>query len=162
MSDRTKVEFQPLAGVLAAVLPGLGHAFLGDPKRGLLVFAGVMGMFMGGLLIGGIDAVDRVEDKWWFVLQAGVGPTAFAVDAVHQNYFKVREVVNGRERVRSGLPDPAGNGGEPARNRKSLGRVNEAGALYAAMAGMLNAIAVIDALWHVRRPRGARREGAVS
>jgi hypothetical protein len=157
MSNRPDLEFQPVAGLLAVVLPGLGHAYLGHVKRGVLAFAGVMGLFLGGIFIGGIDAVDRREDFWWFVLQAGVGPVAFATDAVHQNYFKVEVRQGGQNIRRSGHPDPAMNGGKPAPSKKSLGLVNEAGSLYAAMAGMLNMIVIIDALWHA--PARRRRDG---
>lgn len=157
---------QLIAGVLGCVLPGLGHAYLGHVARGVLVAAGVLGLFAGGILIGGIDVIDRREDRWWFVLQAGVGPVAFVVDSVHQNWLKVPagpERVGSRLGARvSALPDATQNpGGVAAPNTKSLGRVNEVGSLYTALAGMLNAIAVIDALW--RRPaRRADRRGAVA
>ncbi len=151
-------EFQPVAGVLAVILPGLGHFYLGHIRRGLGVLGGVMGLFLGGMFIGGIDVIDRQEDKWWFVLQAGVGPIAFAVDAVHQKQFKIPDVQGGRVVRRTASPDPSDNpGDQPARNRKSLGRVNEVGSLYIALAGMINAIAVIDALWNM--PARRRREG---
>lgn len=76
------------AGVCAMLFPGLGHAVRGEAKRGLMAAIGVLGMFFGGLLIGGIDTVDSREDKWWFYGQAFVGPLAFGADWVHQNQFK--------------------------------------------------------------------------
>lgn len=144
-NSRDPEVFQPVAGVLAAVFPGLGHAALGEVRRGALICLGVMGLFLGGMLIGGIDVVDRHEDKWWFVLQAGVGPTAFVVDSVHQRFVK--------------------EDGVSAPERKSLGRVNEVGSLFAAMAGLVNFIAVIDAFWHApvrRRGRRGEEGGGVS
>ncbi len=139
-------QLEPFAAILAYVLPGLGHLALGKPKRAACIFCGVMGLFFGGLFIGGIDAVDRKEDFWWFVGQAGVGPVAFVVDRVHQNWFKVEDESEASVR-RSMLPD------ENPRNRKSLGHPNEIGALYATIAGMLNIICVLDCLWHAPRPR---------
>lgn len=136
---------QPVAGVLAFLFPGLGHAFLGEPKRAVLIAVGVLSLFFGGMLIGGIDVVDRREDFWWFAGQAGVGPVAFGVDWVHQNRFKVQEPGGA---VRSPLP------GEEPGKITSLAKVNEIGALYAALAGLLNVIAIIDASWHA--PRRAR------
>jgi hypothetical protein len=151
-------SFQPVALLLACALPGLGHAYLGDVKRGVLIFSSIMGLFLGGILIGGIDVVDRTEDKWWFILQAGVGPTAFATNALHQNVYKL-EFRGPRGPVRqSGRPDPADNpNNQPAPAKKSLGRVNEVGSLYTAMAGMLNLIVVIDAAW---RHAGVRRRNS--
>lgn len=81
-------QFKPVAGVLAMLVPGLGHVLLGQRQRGVMIFAGVAGLFLGGLLIGGIDSVDREEDFVWFLGQALVGPAAFGVDYVHQNHFK--------------------------------------------------------------------------
>ena len=46
-------------------------------------------------------------------------------------------------------PNPGEN--PPPAIRKSLGRMNELGTLYSAIAGMLNLIAIIDAAWHGRR-----------
>lgn len=143
---------QPLAGLLALALPGLGHASLGEPGRALLIAAGVLGLFLGGLLIGGIDAVDSREDRLWFIAQVWVGPVAVGVDWAHQNLLKEDD---GRGVRRT--PDPVGEGGKRAPYSKSIGRINEIGALYCALAGLLNLIAIIDASWHTpaRRRKGA-------
>lgn len=146
---------QPVAGVLACLFPGLGHWYLDSFRRGGLICLGVMGLFVGGMLIGGVDVVDRRQDKWWFVLQAGVGPTAFLVDRWHDQH---RRSDGGRS---AGLtpPVPAASANR-LEVTKSLGRVNEVGSLFAAMAGLLNLIAVIDAFWHAdRAPRTRRRAG---
>lgn len=135
-------RLQPVALVLAILLPGAGHVFLGERKRGVCIGAGVLGLFLGGLLVGGIDAVDRKEDFWWFTAQAGVGPVAFGVDAIHQS-LKVTDERTGQKR--SPHPD------EDGAYTKSLGKINEIGALYAALAGLLNVIAVIDAGWRPDR-----------
>lgn len=99
--DGSGVHFQPIAGVLALLLPGLGHWFLGYRRRGVFIAIGVLGLFSGGILIGGIDAVDRREDFPWFLGQALVGPVAIGTDWLHQNHFKVRDV----QGLRSAMPD---------------------------------------------------------
>lgn len=136
--------FQPVAAAMAIVLPGLGYLWYSDVKRAIYVGIGVLGLFVTGLFVAGIDAVDRKEDKWWFLLQAGVGPTAFVVDHLHQNQFKTNV--------------PPGTGSSVAHATKSVGRVNEAGMLMAALAGMLNLIAIIDCAWHAPATT-RRREG---
>jgi hypothetical protein len=157
-----------VAGVLALVVPGLGHWSLGERKRAMLIAMGVLGLFFGGILIGGIDVIDSKEDTIWFAGQALVGPLAFGVDYLHQNRFKVIGPVDVRnpdgtistiDRLRSALPtegrDAQGRavpGGRPP-NIKSLGRMNELGTLFATIAGMLNLIAIIDAALHARRER---------
>jgi hypothetical protein len=48
----------------------------------------VLGLFFGGILIGGIDVIDSQEDRVWFLGEALVGPLAFGIDQLHQNCFK--------------------------------------------------------------------------
>ena len=130
--------FQPVAMVLAYLVPGAGYLWFGQRSRALYFFLGVAGLLVGGLLIGGLDVVDRDNDGWWFLVQAGAGPASFGLD-----------------RIRAGM---VGGALVP-----SVGKVNEVGTLFVVMAGLLNLLAVIDCAWHA--PRGAsgdRRGGASS
>jgi hypothetical protein len=148
--------------VLAFAFPGLGHWYLGEKKRAQLIAAGILGLFVGGVLIGGVDAVDRKEDTIWFVGQALVGPVAFGVDYVHQSHLKVkaRDPATGQDTVRSARPDEirgadgwpqtAAAGQKPPISR-SLGRMNELGTLFSTIAGMLNLLVIIDAAMHGRK-----------
>lgn len=153
------------AGLAAAVFPGLGHLVRwrvrGRATRGLLAMAGVMGLFLYGLFIGGIDAVDSREDRVWFLGAALLGPTAFVTDWVHQNHFKawdengvlrtgnpgeVRDAGAGDRPVwRTATPEELEAGLGPP-NAKGLGRLNEIAMLSIALAGMLNLIVFLDAL----------------
>ena len=158
-SPPNRERFVPLAGLLAVLLPGLGHAYLRETWRGAGVAVGVLGLFFGGILIGGIDVVDSKEDRIWFFVQALVGPVAIAVDYYHQSHFKAYEVGQ-RRKLRTGNPgehrrvNPQGipiweqSPGAMPPNSKSLGHVNEIGTLAATLAGMLNLIAILDALFH--------------
>lgn len=163
-------EFEPVAALCAVLIPGAGQWYLGERSRGILAAVGVLGLFLGGLLIGGISVVDRRENLVWFVGQALVGPAAFGVDYAHQNYFKVIDPATGR--VRSANPDEArgpggraikaGPGQSPPYN-KPLGRVAELGTLFCTIAGMLNLIVILDAAWHAPRDHalGAAEPGGV-
>ncbi|GMV26368.1 MAG: hypothetical protein AMXMBFR58_23990 [Phycisphaerae bacterium] len=176
------VEFRPQYGVLAFLFPGLGHVAQGQFKRGVLISIGLIGLFFGGLLVGGIDVVDKREDRLWFLAQGMFGPLAFGVDYVHQNHFKVLDRGDAAQRIgpsiRTAVPgevrdpaagffqvappkkaavDPATGEVEPPPNIKSLAKVNELGTLFCAVAGMMNLIVIIDAAF----PRARRRaEGA--
>lgn len=175
--------FNPVAGIAAIVLPGAGHFVRGERQRGILVGAGVLGLFFGGLLIGGIDAVDSEEDFPWFIAQSLVGPIAFATDYVHQHHFKVLAMAeqvspDGRQirpivrrsayphEVRnpdgSGRVASAANPTDPPPNIKSLSKTNELGTLFGTIAGMLNIIAVVDAAFPTARRRTAPRPAAPS
>jgi hypothetical protein len=177
---------QPVAAVLAFALPGLGHWYLGYRARGVLIAIGVLGLFLGGVFIGGISCIDRKGNFIWFLGQSLNGPVAFVVDGIHQSKFKVvdRSTPMG---LRSAHPNEFRNPstGQPVMisidaNGKtsatytdqsgatktvspayppyveSLGRVNELGTLFTTIAGFLNLICIIDALWHVPR---REREG---
>lgn len=150
------VGFEPLALGAACILPGLGHVVRGERLRGVCAGCGVLGLFVGGMVVGGIDVIDRREDTVWFVGQAMVGPLAFVVDHVHQTRFKVIDPLTGM--LRSAQPDegrdPASGraieGGTPP-NTKSVGKANELGMLAATLGGMLNFIVIIDAGFPSRR-----------
>lgn len=151
-----------VGGFAAAVFPGLGHIVQRRTKRGILATVGVMGLFLYGLLIGGIDAVDSRNDKIWFAGAALLGPVGFGTDWVHQNMFKAYDP--GGAFPRSGRPGevrltedverptwtPATaeqlESGEGRPNTPGLGRLNEIAMLSIALAGMLNLIVFLDAL----------------
>jgi hypothetical protein len=181
--------FQPLPGLVAFLFPGAGHWLLGEARRALLVALGILGLFVSGLLIGGIDVVDRQENPIWFVGQALIGPLTFGVDYLHQNQFKVIDPATGQRRTpRPEIRDESGRVVTPAEVRgpggiaqfgapgqrppksRALGRMNELGTLFITIAGMLNLIAILDAAFHplrqgrdqgerARRLMGARRAG---
>lgn len=174
-SPAVKEGFQAHALVAAAAFPGAGHMVLGEAKRGFGVAIGVLGLFFGGIFLGGIDVIDSKEDRVWFLGQAFVGPVAFGVDYLHQNHFKVRDPATGK--LRSARPDEGrGDNGAPMPieaaqtpntptvatqppNRKSIGKVNELGTLFAAIAGMMNLIAIIDAAYPTTRHGGSKSAG---
>ena len=108
--------------------------------------AGVLWMFLGGVLIGGVDAVDRRDDKLWFLAQALCGPIAFVVDQVNQSVVKP-------------MPNLRAKPGSADAQRwrmKGLGHVNEMGTLFAALAGLMNLVVILDAL---ARPVTSEGEG---
>lgn len=196
MSQTSEDQMNLTAGVLAFLFPGAGHLYLRQTRRGVLAAIGVLGLFLGGLLIGGVDVIDRKEDKWWFLGQALIGPMTFAVDYYQQNVLKAypldpsevagqrvrsdrldqltrRSLMPGEKRVvaefqtfaqqtdAQGRPSggaspgksmkipyiaPAGPGEGPP-NTKSIGRMNELGMLSVTIAGMLNFIIILDALF---------------
>ena len=161
MSTPPPTEFRPVAGIAAAIFPGAGHFVLGRPKRAFLAMIGVMGLFFFGLLLGGIDAIDSKQDKFWYWGQSLVGSPTLIVNFIHQSKFKAydldsnmlrtgepgehRIVQNGRpvwepltyEEIEAGMGPP---------NAPGLGRLNEIAMLSIVLAGMLNLIVFLDAL----------------
>ncbi len=136
----SEAEFHPFAAVLAWVWPGLGHIARGETRRGSYIMIGVLFLFLTGVLIGGVDSVDRKEDRLWYLAQACCGPIAMVVDVTNQSLLKtgkVGEIV---------ATQPV-----PINIKKSLGRANEYGTLFTSLAGLMNLVVILDA-FH-RRPR---------
>lgn len=148
--------FAPAAALLAWLWPGLGHISLGEKRRGWLIMFGVLFLYGCGILIGGIDAVDRKNDKLWFTAQSLCGPVVFATDLVNQRA------------VQRGLPDRFERG-TPGRlayeqqdlatlkalRRVGIGHVNEVGTLFVALAGLMNLVVILDALYFIPPERRA-------
>ena len=109
---------------------------------------GVVGLFLTGVLVGGVDCVDRREDGLWFVAQAGAGPIAFLTDALNTWLLK-------SGKVGTMLPMTLPNGAMAQVNSfRGVGAVNDMGTLFTAMAGLMNVAALLDAL------RGPRKGAA--
>jgi len=174
-------EFNPLAGLAAAVFPGGGHLVLGQPRRALFAAVGVFGLFFLGLLIGGIDAIDSKEDRIWFYGQALVGPPTFIADTIHQRFFKgddfdtkllrsglpnEHRVADGSRHVWEELSDEQIAAGMGPPNIPGLGRLNEIAMLSIVLAGMLNLIIFLDALMpnptHARANQSSPKPGGAS
>lgn len=169
----TRSGFDPIAGLLALVLPGLGHLYRGETRRALYAAVGVLGLILSGLLVGGIDSIDstnKLRSRYWFYGQALCGPTVLAIDALHQSTLKAL----GDPRVdrpneipvrRPAYPDerPAtdgqgrrvwqiARGDQPPAppSRPGVGKSGDIGPLFGLVAGMLNLILFLDALLPTR------------
>lgn len=126
-------EFNPQAAVLAWLWPGLGHISLGQKRRGLMIMFGVLFLVVCGVLVGGIDSVDRIDDRLWFYAQSLCGPLVLGIDLLNQIFLK-------------NLPE------ESREHVTGLARVNEMGTLFIALAGLMNLVVILDALHFAPRP----------
>lgn len=132
-------SFNPVAAVLAWLWPGMGHISQGHRRRGRLIMFGVLFLFIGGVLIGGIDSVDRKNDHLWFLAQAVCGPIAFGVDFLNQNWLK-------------NMPEPQQFA------TIGLNKPNEMGTLFSALAGLMNLVVILDAMFLAPKPLEDRRK----
>jgi hypothetical protein len=99
------------------VLPGLGHAYVGRPRKGLFLFAVILGTYVGGLLLAEFRCVSWERDPFWFAAQGvAAGPTALVA-------WLTRDLSIDRR-----IP------------------TFDVGLLYVSVASLLNAVAVADAL----------------
>jgi hypothetical protein len=138
------------------LFPGLGQIVLGERRRGVLAMTGVLILFVGGLLIGGLDCVDKDEDRLWFIGQAAAGPIAFA--AAYGNEALIKSGRFG-ELVPTPVSDAqvrSGMGSAKVSTFKGLAHANEFGTLFCFLAGLMNFIVILDAFI---RPRAEDTHG---
>lgn len=143
-----RVPIRPEGAVLAWLVPGLGHLYVGHRRRGLLIMLATAILIAGGLLVGGPDVVDRKNDRLWFIAQAGCGPIVFVLDLVRERVSPAQSYdftarARSEDRQRYADEDPEMN---RMLRRASIGHVNEIGTLYIALAGLMNLVVVLDFL----------------
>lgn len=129
----------PLAGLLAWILPGLGHIYLGYRTRGLILMVTITATFWSGVAIGGVaGTVNPQQRKLWFVAQLCTGANTLAAASM-------------TSRVMSALP----------RSKKPpyLGHwsAGDVGVHYTGVAGLLNLLVILDAVARADAPGPGRR-----
>ncbi len=145
---------RPSVHVLAAfagwLAPGLGHALIGEKQRGLIIAAAVGGLWIAGLLLGGVTVIDRYAPPEG---EQGMPVRRLALPFLGQVMIApscVIAVWNARYAVPTwGYPPPAPRDQVAHKPpfSPSFGRMNEQGVLYTALAGLLNLLAIIDVLY---------------
>lgn len=116
-----------VTGLLGFLVPGLGHLFVGRPGKALLYFVVVVGTYALGLRLGEFLCVNREREPYWFLGQVlAGGPTAAALHLT-------KDLV-----VTHRVP------------------FYDLGLLYTTAAGLLNAVAVADALGIADERRATR------
>ena len=103
--------------ILAWLLPGAGHWYLGMRSRGGIMFVGVCSTFVLGVLLGGIEIVDPENSHAWFCAEILTGAPALITTLLQEPQTKA-----------------------------GLGRGADLGEVYAGIAGLLNLMCVLDAL----------------
>jgi len=65
--------FPAIVLVLAWIVPGAGHVYIGRAARGLIIFVTVTATFWAGIAMGGIMTVDSRTERWWFAADLCTG-----------------------------------------------------------------------------------------
>ena len=155
-----------VAGILAWLVPGLGHLYQGRIGKGILLMVCILGTFVTGICFGSSEKVGcgRVvyvsfrPNDWrlpW-LCQVGVGLPTFPVTVIQASLAKTDagalvEWFHGAPRSPSRLKAKAAC--HRRRSAKmSLGEINfhlknffELGTVYTMVAGLLNILAIYDA-----------------
>ena len=59
--------------LLAWLIPGAGHVFIGRVTRGIIIFVTITATFWAGVAMGGVMTVDKRTEKWWFAADLCTG-----------------------------------------------------------------------------------------
>jgi len=129
-SKENQTVFLITVGLLAWVVPGAGHLMLKEKIRSLIIFATIVLTFCIGLYVGSIAVIDPVGAKPWYLAQIMNSPMVAALGHLTAS--------------------------APAKYRV-FGRPNEIGQIYTSIAGLLNLLCIINAVYlaHVRGTRPA-------
>ncbi len=148
-SKKTRT-FPAVAMVLAWIIPGAGHIYLGRVTRGLIIFVAISAMFWGGIAFGGVMTVDRQKERWWFVAQMLTGSNGLVGWQRQQAaYSHAREQINLET---NGRADSEFN----IKTRTELKLIEQKLVLtapednvaraYSGIAGLMNLMCIFDAL----------------
>lgn len=114
-----------VVGLLAWALPGAGHIFIKEFKRGLIIFVAIVTTFLVGLYIGSIAVIDPAHAKPWYMAQILASPAvAFIGKATVQGEYAV------------------------------FGKPAEIGQIYTTVAGLLNLLCIVSAVYMAYCGRG--------
>ncbi len=62
-----------LALLLAWLVPGAGHVYMGRTARGVIIFLTIGATFWFGVAMGGVMTVDSRNERWWFIADMFTG-----------------------------------------------------------------------------------------
>ncbi len=151
MAEKVR-KIQPLpflALLLAWLIPGAGHAYIGRVRRGIIIFITIGATFWAGIAMGGVMTVDSVKERWWFIAEMFTGVHGL-VSWQRTNW--VYEKVMDDDEISSAVVD-----GDPRTNVLIDKKLQQEGIAlvspmetiaraYAGVAGLLNLMCIFDAV----------------
>lgn len=118
-------------------MPGLGHWWIGDKARAVVLFVVVTTTFWGGIAVGGVRTVVSERDNGpWIAAELCMGPQALIAWKAGQS-LRAKESAS----VSYKAPWPSG----------------DIGVIYAGVAGLLNLLVILDVLARVESKHALAR-----
>ena len=123
-SKETHVLFLLIVGLLGWFVPGGGHLMIGKKTHAAVIFVTIAATLCIGLYIGSVGVINPVGAKPWYVAQVMNTPAVAALGQMTRG------------------------GGYPV-----YGRPNEIGQIYTSIAGLLNLLCIVNAVYlaHLRK-----------
>jgi hypothetical protein len=124
-----------VVGAMAWLVPGGGHYLLEEKRRAAIIFVAILATFVIGLYVGSLGVIDPVHAKPWYVAQVMNSPAVMFlgshVASVHRR--AQQEAIEGRPITT--MPYHV------------YGRPGEIGQIYTSIAGLLNLLCVVNAVY---------------
>lgn len=130
-SRENHVVFLITVGFLAWVVPGAGHFMIKEKKRSVIIFVTIVLTFLIGLYVGSIGVIDRVDAKAWYLAQIMNSPMVAALGHLTSTAPEKYQV---------------------------YGRPYEIGQYYTSIAGLLNLLCIVNAVY-LANLRGTKTSG---
>ena len=123
-SKENHILFLSIVGLLSWLIPGAGYFLLKEKKRAIIIFVTIVLTFCTGLYIGSIGVIDPVGARPWYAAQIMNSPMVALLGHL------------------------TAGGGYPV-----YGKPNEIGQIYTSIAGLLNLLCIVNAVYlaHLRR-----------
>jgi hypothetical protein len=129
-SKESHIAYLLVVGLAGWLVPGAGHLMLNDKKHAIIIFVTIALTFAGGLYIGSIGVINPVGAKPWYIAQIMNSPAVAVLGHI------------------------TAAGGYPV-----YGRPSEIGQIYTSIAGLLNLLCIVNAVyWAHLRKIGAMEE----
>ena len=128
-----------VALLLAWLVPGAGHAYLGRWARGIIIFVTISGLFWTGIAVGGVMTVDYRNERYWFLAEMFAGVHGLV------GWYRQRAVY---QRLDISEFDTSAESDEKL-DRAGLALVAPSETVaraYSGIAGLLNVMCMFDAL----------------
>lgn len=142
-----------IAGVLAWLIPGAGHAVMGRWARGIIIFVCINGLFWAGVGLGGVFTVDPLTQRWWMIAQMSTGASGLVA---WRNQEHARRDLVSQANLTSPVPSARPNEAyawwdryRKTQARQGLALVHPTDSVayaYSGIAGMLNMLCIFDAV----------------
>lgn len=128
MPRQSKIDhslFLVIVAVLAWAVPGAGHFVIKERKRAVIIFFTITLTFLTGLYVGSVGVIDPVGAWPWYVAQMMTSPAVGMLGQI----------------TKTG-------------QYSSYGKPADIGQIYTSIAGMLNLLCVISAVYMAYAGRG--------
>ena len=130
-SSQNHTVFLITVGLLAWIVPGAGHYMLQEKKRAIIIFLTIVLTFCIGLYVGSIGVINPIDAKTWYLAQIMNSPMVATLG-----------------HLTASAPE----------KYRVFGRPNEIGQIYTGIAGLLNLLCIVNAVYlaHLQANRRAR------